>query len=256
MTPYRKLATDQFGAGPRLVMVHGFTQTRSSWMHIARSLAANYTVVLVDAPGHGGSEGVRADLWTSAELLGEVGGRATYIGYSMGARICLHLALSRPELVERLVLLGATPGIDDPVERAGRRASDSRLAQRIETEGVEAFIDHWLDQPLFATLPPDPSDRERRLANTVSGLAASLRLAGTGTQDPLWNRLGEISIPVLLITGARDEKFSSIAERMSMQMNEDIQVRSIEEAGHAAHLEKPEQFLQILATWLGQADIS
>ena len=154
---------------------------------LAADLADDHEVVAVDAPGHGGSADVRADLVAGAALLGATGGRATYVGYSMGGRLCLHLAVARPDLVERLVLVSATAGIDDPIERAERRAADEALAASIERDGVDAFLARWVAQPLFAGLADPGLDDRRR--NTVAGLASSLRLAGTGTQEPLWDRL-------------------------------------------------------------------
>src|SRR5690606_23536537 len=118
-------------------------------------------------------------------LLGDAAGPATYVGYSMGGRLALHLALARPDLVRRLVLIGATGGIDDEDDRAARRAADERLAAHLEQVGVATFVDEWLAQPLFAGLSPTAAARDERLANTAEGLASSLRLAGTGTQEPL-----------------------------------------------------------------------
>src|SRR5690606_35878116 len=118
-----------------------------------------------------------------------VGGRASYVGYSMGGRLVLQAALSRPELVERLVLIGATPGIEDAGERAERRARDDELAAHVVEVGVDAFIDEWVAQPMFAGLPVDSDCDAARRANTAEGLAASLRGCGTGAQPSLWGRL-------------------------------------------------------------------
>ncbi|HEX6785940.1 MAG TPA: alpha/beta fold hydrolase, partial [Acidimicrobiales bacterium] len=115
------LHVERLGAGPRVVLVHGFTQTGRSWAPIAADLGRDHEVVLVDAPGHGGSSAGRADLTEGAALLGAAGGRATYVGYSMGGRLALHLALDHPDHVDALVLLGATAGIEDEEERAARR---------------------------------------------------------------------------------------------------------------------------------------
>lgn len=137
----------------RLVMVHGFTQTARCWGPFGTDLAADHDVWAVDAPGHGDSAGVEADLVDGATLLGATGGRATYLGYSMGGRLALHLALSRPALTERLVLIGATAGIEDEDERSARKAADEALAAHIEDIGVDAFLEEWLALPLFAGLP-------------------------------------------------------------------------------------------------------
>ena len=127
--PTDALAAVRAGSGPRIVLVHGFTQTGRSWDRLAAELGTGHETVAVDAPGHGGSAGVRTDLVAGADLLGEAGGRAAYVGYSMGGRLCLHLALRRPDLVERLVLVSATAGLDDEADRAARR--------RASTEGEQ-----------------------------------------------------------------------------------------------------------------------
>lgn len=241
------------GAGPRLALVHGFTQSRRCWGPLAAALERDHEVVRIDAPGHGRSSGVSVGLWEAARLLGDAGGPATWLGYSMGGRLCLHLALSRPDRVQRLVLLGATPGIEAPAERAARAAADARLADRIEAIGVEAFVDEWLRQPLFAGLGPGAACREERLESTAAGLASALRLLGTGAQEPLWDRLGELGargVPVLVVVGERDEKFAAIGERMTAAIGGRAELRRIPGAGHAAHLERPDLFVEALRGWL------
>src|SRR3546814_3105783 len=133
----------------------------------------------------------------------------------MGARFCLHVALTNPELVAGLVLIGGTAGTEDPDERAARRAQDLRTAERIAEEGLAPFLDAWLSQPLFAGLPADKAFRDERLTNTVAGLQSSLDQAGTGAQDPSWHKLARLEMPVLLVAGALDSKFAALAERMA-----------------------------------------
>jgi 2-succinyl-6-hydroxy-2,4-cyclohexadiene-1-carboxylate synthase len=235
---------------PRLVFVHGFTQTAMSWRAIAECFADRHEIVLVDAPGHGGSSHVRADLDTTGEMIADIGGRATYIGYSMGGRMVLHTALSRPDLLDGLVLVSATGGIDDEPERAARRASDEQLAAEIERDGVSAFMDRWLALPLFAGLAPDAADIDDRLRNTVDGLASSLALAGTGTQMPLWDRLHTIECPTLVITGANDEKFTQLGGRLVAAIGTHASHVVIPDAGHAVHLESPEAVTRELTRFL------
>ena len=245
---------ERVGSGPRVVLVHGFTQTSRSWAAIAVALAPHHEVVLVDAPGHAGSANVRADLVTGAAMLGAVGGRATYVGYSMGARLCLHLALARPDLVTRLVLVSGTAGIDDADERAARRADDDALAASIERDGVPAFLDHWLAQPLFARsgagaahrAPAQTLERQDRLRNTTAGLASSLRLAGTGSQAPLWSRLDELTMPVSLMAGADDAKFVALAERMARAIGDHADVSIVTGAAHAVPLDVPEAVVAVV----------
>ncbi len=233
------------------MLVHGFTQTGRSWEPVAAGLAAQHEVVLVDAPGHGRSAAVRTGLWDGAALLGEVGGRAAYVGYSMGARLALHLALADPQRVERLVLLGATAGIDDAAERAARRCADEALAARIEADGVDAFLRAWLAQPLFSGLAPEVAGLEARLANTAEGLASSLRLAGTGTVDPpLWDRLGELAMPVLVLAGEHDPKFAALGQRLADGTGTNASFVTVPGTGHAAHLERPDAFLNLVEPFL------
>jgi 2-succinyl-6-hydroxy-2,4-cyclohexadiene-1-carboxylate synthase len=246
------LAARSSGAGDRVVLVHGFTQTGRSWDRIAADLACDHEVVTVDAPGHGGSGAIHADLPTTATLLAATTGQATYVGYSMGGRICLHLALAHPELVTGLVLLGATAGIDDPGERAVRRAGDDALAAEIERDGVDTFLDRWLANPMFAGLPDDPAERAERRHNTAAGLAASLRLVGTGTQEPRWDRLGALTMPVLVLAGEHDAKFTELGRRLASSIGDNASFATVPGAGHAAHLEQPEAFVHLVREWLAQ----
>jgi 2-succinyl-6-hydroxy-2,4-cyclohexadiene-1-carboxylate synthase len=234
-----------------VLLAHGFTQTAQSWSLVQQLLLARGfdDSKAIDLPGHGSAGDVRANLWGSADHLVAAGGRTTYIGYSMGGRVSLHAALAHPDVVERLVLIGATAGIDNADARAQRRTDDELLADRIETIGVEAFIDEWLQNPLFARLTPNQALREYRLHNTADGLASSLRLAGTGTQAPLWDRLIEISCPVLLLVGQQDQKFRAIAERMATALP-NAELRAIDDAGHSVHLEQPERTVDALIDWL------
>jgi 2-succinyl-6-hydroxy-2,4-cyclohexadiene-1-carboxylate synthase len=250
------LGAERLGRGLRLVLLHGFTQTARSWAPVTRALDDRYEVVGVDAPGHGASGDVRADLVHGAQLVAQVGRRGTYVGYSMGGRLALHVALNHGALVDRLVLVSATGGIDDATERAARRAADHELADSIERDGVETFLDRWLAQPMFASLPADETSRADRLRNSAAGLASSLRLAGTGTQQPLWSRLGELTMPVLVLAGEHDAKFRAAGERLASTIGANATYVVIGDAGHAAHLEQPERFVELLTNWLSATEAS
>ena len=218
----------------RLVLVHGFTQTPRSWDPLLPALT-DHDVVTVDAHEP-------LDLPTMGAHLGELG-PATYVGYSMGGRICLHVP---PAAMTGLVLISATGGIDDPDLRAERRRSDEALAVRIEAIGAEAFLEEWLAQPLFAGLR-EPGPR----CTDAETLATSLRLAGTGTQVPQWDRLHEISCPVLVVAGALDLKFVALAQRLHDALP-DSTLAIVEGAGHTVHLEQPSRFLDVLVPWLAR----
>lgn len=243
--------TDGEDGGSRVVLVHGFTQTLRSWDGVTPGLAAHREVVRVDLPGHGGSADIRLGFVETAAAVGRAGGRASYVGYSLGGRLCLRLALDHPELVDALVLVGASPGLGDPAARTERRRADESLAVRIESEGTPAFVDRWLRQPMFAHLQPSPSDLAARRANAPEGLAVALRVLGTGAQEPLWDRLGELAMPVQLVVGEADAKFDAIARDMATGMTSSpVEVVTIPGAGHAAHLERPREWTAAVTAFL------
>lgn len=231
------LAYKQSGRGRRLVLAHGFTQNANCWGPFAHDLAADHQLVAVDLPGHGDTapDHDEADLIEAGRLLAEVGGKAVYVGYSMGGRVALHTALNHPELVDGLVLIGATAGIDDADVRMTRQQADETLALQIERSDLAAFIDRWLANPLFSGLTDRTSARVERLANRSEGLAATLRCRGTGTQQPLWRDLAKLEIPVLVLVGNEDVKYTQIGQRLVEELPS-ATLRALP-ATHAVHLE-------------------
>jgi len=246
------LHAEQDGTGPRLVLVHGFTQTGRCWGPVADDLATDHEVVRVDAPGHGRSAEVLAGLRGGGRLIADQGGEATYLGYSMGGRYLLHLALANPELVRGLVLLGATAGIDEPADRAARREADARTAARLRELGLLAFLREWIAQPMFAGIPEERQYLLERMENTVDGLESSLLQAGTGSQDPSWDRLHRLAMPVLVVAGEQDEKFRALGRRLQASIGDNATFATVPGTGHAAHLEQPEAFLAVLRPWLAE----
>jgi 2-succinyl-6-hydroxy-2,4-cyclohexadiene-1-carboxylate synthase len=237
----------------RLVFLHGFTQTHHHWHHcadlIADRLADRPTLAFVDLPGHGLSNRDLTEIAASGPPIVELAGQGTYIGYSMGGRFALAAALARWGIVERLVLIGATPGIENDAERYERHRLDRERADRIETIGIEPFLDEWLAAPMFANLPHSEHDLEHRRRNYVTGLAHSLRWCGTGNQAPMWQHLERIPIPILVIAGELDTKFTEIGRRMTDALPNATFV-PIPGAGHAAHTERPGATAGTIADWL------
>lgn len=244
------LSNKQFGNGPRAVLVHGFTQTHETWVDVIDSLKQNFEVIAVDAPNHGDSCDISLNLESGAKAIGEVGGNATYIGYSLGGRFCLTLALAEPQLVSRLVLISTTAGIEDKELRSERIRNDEELARRIEQIGVNQFIDEWLNQSLFAGLNNETNQRGVRLKNTAIGLSSSLRLCGAGRQQPTWSRLKELTMPILVIAGANDEKYRRLAERLVSEIGDNATLKIVENSGHTPHLEQPEIFQDLLSNFI------
>lgn len=245
------LNVERWGKGPPLVLLHGFTGSAMSWGPLAEMLAARFTLLAVDVVGHGASgkpaapdryaiDRAARDAVTAMLAFGFR--RSAWLGYSMGGRLALAVAAALPDAVERLALIGASPGLADAGEREARRAADEALADRIERDGVPAFVDEWEALPLFATQARLPEGMRRairrgRLANDARGLANSLRGMGAGAQPPLHDRLPDITAPSLLLAGALDGKFAAIAGDMAATMP-DARVRLVPGAGHAAHIEK------------------
>jgi 2-succinyl-6-hydroxy-2,4-cyclohexadiene-1-carboxylate synthase len=225
------------------VLLHGFTQTRQSWRRTVAALGGRYRALAPDLPGHGQASERRPASFSAcaAYVRALAGERFTLVGYSMGGRIALYTALALPEQVERLVLVGASPGIADATEREARRRADDALADRIESIGIAEFAREWGAQELFAGQDARVAAAAHadRLRNTPDGLAAALRGLGTGVMPPLWDRLGELAMPVSLVVGERDAKFRAIAGRMAPAIP-DCRVEVVDGAGHAAQLEQPE----------------
>ncbi|MCU1456574.1 MAG: putative hydrolase or acyltransferase of alpha/beta superfamily [Actinomycetia bacterium] len=188
----------------RIVLVPGFTQTAASWRQVVDALPLRQEVVALDVP-------VEPDFAATAHAIGDAGGPGLYVGYSMGGRLVQRLALDRPDLVLRAVLVSTSPGLADPAARAERIEADEQLAQLAERDGAESFMVRWLAQPMWATLPPGAEEGRLRDA---AAIAHQLRVLGTGTMEPLWDRLGEMHAPTRLVTGTQDTKFAAVAREM------------------------------------------
>ena len=249
------------GSGPPLALLHGFTQTGRLWGRFGDLLAESYTLVGIDLPGHGGSDAVRADLPTSAHLVADavrdaVGATpCALLGYSLGARVALHVLTQSDLDVSRAALIGATAGIEDAEQRAGRRRTDDALADELESSGdVEQFVDTWLRGPLFERLG-EASERSERLRNSAPGLASSLRLCGTGTQEPLWDAVPAIRCPILSLAGTDDTRFAAHALRLARLASSGV-ASLVPAGGHAVHLAQPDHTGRIVGHWLRAVDPS
>jgi 2-succinyl-6-hydroxy-2,4-cyclohexadiene-1-carboxylate synthase len=233
--------------------LHGFTGGGEDWAPIAEG--APVPLLAPDLPGHGGTQlGRPVSVTDCADALGRlwdaaVGGPTVVVGYSLGGRTALTLALQRPDLVAGLVLIGASAGLRDE-DRPARRQQDERLAAALQESGTQAFLEGWWRHPLIATqaniAPPiRQAMRSRRLALPPAGLADSLRGMGTGAMEPLWDPLAAIDCPALLVVGERDPKYRALATELAEGLAH-AAVAVVPGVGHAAHLEGLDPFLQIL----------
>ncbi|HWC86616.1 MAG TPA: 2-succinyl-6-hydroxy-2,4-cyclohexadiene-1-carboxylate synthase [Solirubrobacteraceae bacterium] len=232
------------GMAPTVLFLHGFTNTGASWGPVVAALGERYRALVPDLRGHGSAAAVRPV--TLAHVIGDLAGlapdRFALAGYSQGGRIALHAALALAPRVERLVLIGASPGLADPAERAARRAADEELAEAIEGETIEKFAERWAATPVLAGQSREvrAAAHADRLRSAPAGLAAALRGLGTGALPPLWERLPELAMPVTLIVGERDEKFRGVGGRMA-DLIPRAELVVVAGAGHAVHLEAPQR---------------
>jgi 2-succinyl-6-hydroxy-2,4-cyclohexadiene-1-carboxylate synthase len=237
------------GNGLAVTFIHGFTQTGQSWSPVLEQMDIALSATLIDAPGHGDSLNGKRSLTQTAADITEAMTPGVLVGYSMGARMALHVALQSPHTVTALVLISGTAGIDSDDERTTRLESDTVLASRIIDIGVAAFIEEWLALPMFARLTKDAANIPERLRNTAEGLADSLVYAGTGTQTPLWGSLAKLNMPVLLIAGELDHKFVAQATRMH-ELIPNSEIHIVKNAGHTVQLEQTEVFTTLLKNFI------
>jgi 2-succinyl-6-hydroxy-2,4-cyclohexadiene-1-carboxylate synthase len=249
-----------------LLFVHGFTGNAEVWNDVISALTNSCSCIALDLPGHGGQTDVRRrDAFTfngACTILNNALDeaairRANIWGYSMGGRIALHFALAHPERVAGLILESASPGIADHEERLRRLQSDEDLAASIESRGLEDFVDRWMDQPLFAPQQSLLSERQElgrrlRLQNSAAGLAVALRGFSVGRQEPLHNRLAELTMPTLVIAGEWDHKYREIGETMVHSIP-NAQFRIIPGSGHAPHWEQPFETAAVVGEFLSKA---
>jgi 2-succinyl-6-hydroxy-2,4-cyclohexadiene-1-carboxylate synthase len=239
-----------------IVSLHGFTGESADFDPLREALPSDVEFNAPDLPGHGSRRHQRDLPGYSIEahlaLIDEAATSAqiTLLGYSLGGRLALHWAVAHPERVARLILIGASPGLATDAEREERRLADATLADFIRTRGLDAFFKYWHNQTFFQPLLKLPSERldpilARRHRNDPEGLALSLDNVGTGTLPSLWPRLRELRCPVDLVTGEHDEKFTRLAREMGAHLPK-ARLSVIEGAGHAVHLERPDDVAMLL----------
>jgi 2-succinyl-6-hydroxy-2,4-cyclohexadiene-1-carboxylate synthase len=220
-------------------------QRGDAWAPVASRIAKRWRTALVDF------DTPSLDACVEAVRAAAAGG--VVVGYSMGGRIALHAAVRDPAAFRALVLVGATPGIEDELERRSRRAADETLADWIETQPIQSVVEHWESQAVFSTQSPGlvTAQRRGRLSHRPRELAAMLRATGQGALEPLWDDLPRLSLPVLAVAGDRDRKYAALAERIVAAMP-NARTALVPGAGHAAQLEQPEAFSALLADFLDE----
>ena len=255
------------GEGPPVTLLHGFTQSGRSWRELISHMPEGWKWIVPDLRGHGQTvtrsgapcsmEACTEDLvaiWEELDL-----GRTHLVGYSMGGRLALHVAARRPERLLSLLTIGAHAGLDEDA-RPGRKEGDEALAQRIEREGIEPFVDYWGSLPLFAGIERRGEGyvaqlRAERLQNHVAGLACSLRGMGAGVMEPVWDQLARVTVPCTFVAGQLDHGYVASARRLAAAVPNG-QVEIVLRAGHAVHQERPDAFARVLANHLAHASMA
>lgn len=235
-----------------LLCLHGFTHTGSQFNELSTHL--DRPIVAPDL--HAESEApieLDTTLMALEDIINLVGRPLPVLGYSMGGRLALSLALDRPDLVQRLIVVSVSPGIADPAERKARAAKDRALADRIIEFGVSDFLDDWLQRSLTSTASLDDGvaaeDRAVREENTAAGLAAALRSFGQGTYPYLGDRLGDLAMPFLAVSGANDERYTEQAAALVAAASDGSHI-TIEGAGHNVVLEAPAKLGRVVEEFL------
>jgi len=238
-----------------IVALHGFTGCPESWAHTES--AARHSFVTPHLLGHGAeAPGVTTFDGEVDRLARGLREPVDLVGYSLGARLALGVAVRHPSLVRSLVLVGVNPGLEDEPSAQARREADELLARAVERDGIEAFVDRWERLPLFASQRRLPDNiraarRAQRLAHDPSGLARALRVLGLGSMPSRWDVLGQLRMPITLVVGAEDAKFQDIAERFR-DRRPATRIVVAPDAGHDVTLEAPELLAQVLDTGAGQ----
>jgi 2-succinyl-6-hydroxy-2,4-cyclohexadiene-1-carboxylate synthase len=175
----------------------------------------------------------------------------------MGGRAALYFAVHHPERVASLILESASPGLVFPAERRARAAEDDQRANAILTGGMEAFVEYWYSLPLFQSLYLLPGVRARtiarRKANHPGWAAKAISDLSPGRQHPVWDWLSRLEMPVLLVVGSLDEKYVQLNEKMTASIPR-VRLAIVPEAGHAVHLEQPDQFTDLVQDFLKGTD--
>ena len=224
---YRRWVTGRQPLFQRFLLP-GFSQTAGAWNEVVDSVSPSELISCLEIPA-------AADFVSTARALA-VDRSGIWAGYSLGGRLALQIAVDHPGQAESLLLVSTTPGITDPGERAERSRDDLELANWVEAHTSDEFLDRWLAQPMFAGLN---RPRDHRLTSTEL-IADQLRTLGQGTQLPLWDRLAALDMPVVLMAGAKDAKYSQIAHQMASLIGANAEVHIVPGVGHALLEETPE----------------
>ncbi|MBW4440539.1 MAG: 2-succinyl-6-hydroxy-2,4-cyclohexadiene-1-carboxylate synthase [Plectolyngbya sp. WJT66-NPBG17] len=234
-----------------VIFLHGFLGSGAEFDPIVAQLPNRS--LTIDLPGHGKtrfSEDYTIANTAAAivDLLDELEiDQANLVGYSMGGRLGLYLALNYSQRFPAAVIESGSPGLKTQQERLERIQHDRELANQIESN-FDQFLTDWYNQPLFRSIKAHPNFEQilkERSHNNPIELARSLREMGTGMQPSLWKQLQSHHNPLLLIVGECDRKFIALNQEMT-SLCETAEIAIVPNAGHNIHVEQPEWFVDKL----------
>lgn len=246
-----------------VIMVHGFTGSLEDWRDISAKLSSKFNYIGIELVGHGKSDSpISESNYNQSALVRSLDdllihlslNSAILLGYSMGGRAALSYAVEHPQKLNGLILESTSPGIANAKVREDRVKADEELAVYIETEGIEKFADLWMDKQIFNTQLRFSNEKlknfkKKRMLNTTTGLANSLRGFGTGRMSNISKKIKSILCPVLLITGKLDTKFTSLNSQLNKKLPKSEHA-VIQNAGHNTHLEEPKRFVDVVNNYL------
>jgi 2-succinyl-6-hydroxy-2,4-cyclohexadiene-1-carboxylate synthase len=250
--------------GKVLVLLHGFLGNIADWKESLFSFGDTFYCLAIDLPGHGqtrmdGRESSYSISNCAAGIMDLLAAlkidRANLVGYSMGGRLALYLAVYYPQHWYKVIVASASPGLPAGPAKKERWWADQQLAVKLEKGDIRQFVSTWYRQPLFASLrkhPEFPELKKFRWHNNPLELARSLRGLSIGKQPSLWNKLTKIPLPVMMMVGEFDHKYKKIGREL-IKKCPDITLKVVEKCGHMIHFENPQLFNGYVRSFL-QAD--
>ncbi|MBA0828474.1 hypothetical protein Goarm_013146 [Gossypium armourianum] len=264
--------------GSTILFLHGFLGTNEEWVPIMHAISGSARCISVDLPGHGatkikncGDDKAALLSLLSIEIIADLllkliehvtPDKVTLVGYSMGARIALYMALKFSDKIEGAVILSGSPGLEDAVARKIRRAKDDSKARSIVTHGLQLFLNTWYSGGLWKSLRRHPYFNHivvrRSVHDDLQGLARVLSGLSPGRQPSLWEDLKHCKVPLMLVVGENDEKFKRVAQKMWHEIGHDRddavsklhQMVVLPSCGHAVHLENPLPIIRLVRQFL------
>lgn len=246
---------------PVIVLLHGFMGSIADWQQMLSEFSTDYYCLAIDLPGHGQTR-VTGDksFYTMPkcargiiDLLDELElNRANLLGYSMGGRLALYLAVHYPERWSRLIIESASPGLPNASEKKERWQEDLKRAVVLEQGDMRQFVKTWYEQPIFASLQHHPQFAQlqrRRSQNDPFEIARSLQGLSAGKQESLWNKLNETPFPIMMLVGEYDPKYKKIGTEMKQRCPA-LELRVVENCGHLIHFENPQLYAQYVRQFL------